>query len=73
MFVALVPDEVDRNGDLISEFEITKTAYEFMQNLSNKVVDVNHNNEDIVDTAKFVESFITPTEIILENGNIIPK
>ena len=73
LFVALAPDEVDRNWDLITETEITKTAYEFMQNLWEKVVDVDHNPDDVVETAKFVESYIAPVDIELENWNVIPK
>ena len=73
LFVALAPDEVDRNGDLITEEEITKTAYEFMENLWEKVVDIDHNAENVVETAKYVESFIAPVDIELMNWNIIPK
>jgi hypothetical protein len=42
LFAALVPNEVDRNGDIITEKEITKTAHEFMENILNKKVNVNH-------------------------------
>jgi len=73
LFVALAPDEVDRNWDLITETEITKTAYEFMQNLHEKTVDIDHDSENVVETAQYVESYIAPIEIILENWNIIPK
>lgn len=73
LFVALVPDEIDRNWDIISEFEITKTAHEFMTNLQEKNIDIDHNPENTLDDFKFVESFISQNEIILENWNIIPK
>lgn len=73
LFVALVPDEIDRNWDIISEFEITKTAHEFMANLQEKNIDIDHNPENTLDDFKFVESFISQNEIILENWNIIPK
>jgi len=73
LFVALAPDEVDRNWDTITEEEITKTAYEFMQNLWDKTVDIDHNSDNVVETAKYVESYIAPIEIILPNWNIIPK
>jgi hypothetical protein len=42
MFVVLVPDEEDRNGDIISIDEITKTAHEFMINVNEKKVNVDH-------------------------------
>jgi len=58
LFVALEPDEVDRNGDKISTDEIHKTAYEFMQNLSVKKVNVNHLDDTDINDAKFVESYI---------------
>jgi hypothetical protein len=32
-FCILVPDEEDRNGDIISAEEIIKTAHEFMANI----------------------------------------
>lgn len=73
LFVALAPDEIDRNWDVISEIEITKTAHEFMENLSEKNVDIDHNNLNQVENIKFVESFVAPVPILLENGNIIPK
>jgi len=74
LFVALEPDKEDINGDLISELEITKTAHEFMLNIQEKVVDIDHKAEDKVDDedAKFVESYIAPVDILLENGETIP-
>lgn len=63
LFVALVPMEVDRNGDMITEEEITKTAHDFVRNLAKKAVNIDHqDNTDIV-TAEFVESFIAPVDI----------
>lgn len=73
MFVALVPDAEDSNGDIISEEEITSTAHEFMINLQDKSVDVDHDEDDVVEDAVFVESYITPIDIELENGETIPK
>lgn len=74
LFVALEPDKEDINGDIISVVEITKTAHEFMLNLQEKVVDIDHDNDNVVDgeDAKFVESYIAPVDIALENGEVIP-
>ena len=41
-FAVLVPDEVDTNGDVISADEITKTAHNFMENLEDKTINVDH-------------------------------
>lgn len=73
LFIALAPDEPDRNGDIIDEYEITKTAHEFMKNLQDKTVDIDHDNDDVVDDARYVESYIAPVNIELENWNTIPK
>ena len=63
LFVALVPLEVDRNWDIITEQEITKTAHDFVMNLSKKAVNVDHEDDTEIKTAEFVESFIAPVEI----------
>lgn len=63
LFVALVPMEVDRNGDIITEEEITKTAHDFVRNLSKKAVNVDHEDDTDIASAEFVESFIAPVEI----------
>jgi hypothetical protein len=63
LFVALVPLEIDRNGDSITEQEITKTAHEFVRNLSKKAVNVDHESDTDIANADFVESFIAPVEI----------
>lgn len=63
LFVALSPFEIDRNWDMISENEITKTAHDFVKNLSKKSVNVDHEENTDIKTAEFVESFIAPVEI----------
>lgn len=63
LFVALVPFEQDRNGDIISDTEITKTAHDFVMNLSKKAVNVDHEKNTDIQTAEFVESFIAPVDI----------
>ncbi len=71
LFIALVPDEEDGNGDIITADEIKKAAYEFMINLQDKVVNINHEDEEI-ESAKFVESYLTISDI--ERGEeIIPQ
>ena len=63
LFVALVPLEIDRNGDMITEEEITKTAHDFVRNLGKKAVNVDHENETDIKDAEFVESFVAPVDI----------
>ena len=63
LFVALVPMEVDRNGDIITEDEVTKTAHDFVRNLAKKKVNVDHQDGTDIVTAEFVESFIAPVAI----------
>ena len=72
LFIALVPEETDLNGDSISEAEITKTAYEFMQNLQEKKVNVTHKDGTDISGAIFVESYIVLTDTEYE-GSVIPK
>lgn len=72
LFVALVPNEMDRNWDYITEHEITKTAHDFMINLHEKRVNVDHQKETDIEDAKFVESFIAPVDIHVWM-EIIPK
>ena len=73
-FIALVPDEVDRNGDIISEDEIIRTAHEFMLNLNTKAVNVDHIewSEIKKEEAFFVESYVLPFETTIW-GEKIPK
>lgn len=63
LFVALVPFEIDRNGDIITDEEITKTAHDFVKHLSKKAVNVDHEDDTEIKTADFVESFIAPVDI----------
>lgn len=54
---------MDYNGQIIDEQEVIKTAHEFMQNLQNKYVNINHEEGTNVSDVVFVESFVTPVEI----------
>ena len=72
-YAILVPDEEDRNGDVISQDEIIKTAHEFVLNLQSKSVNLNHEKGTDTDEVVFVESFVAPAEIPLENGKTIKK
>jgi hypothetical protein len=67
-FVVLEPDTVDYNGDTITADEIIKTAHEFMINLQDKTVNVDHEPGTEIDPedAKFVESFILPMDLEFE-------
>lgn len=73
-FCVLTPDIMDRNGDIISEDEITKTAHDFMQNISEKYINIDHEDGTNIDKSKysFVENFIAPTDIIV-GENIVKK
>lgn len=72
IFVALVPDVEDRNGDVISEDEIRKTAYDFMTNLSEKSVNIDHEPGTEISSATFVESCIL-LEDLSRGEVIVPK
>lgn len=63
LFVALTPEETDRNWDVITVEEITKTAHDFVRNLTKKAVNVDHQDDTEIETAEFVESFIAPVDI----------
>lgn len=62
-FVVLEPWVMDYNGQIIAAEEVVKTAHEFMQNLQDKYVNVNHEDDTKVSDVIFVESFITPVDI----------
>lgn len=65
-FVILEPGVEDRNGDIISTNEIIKTAHEFMSNLHLKKVNVNHEKDSDIEWVRFVESFILPVDLPIE-------
>lgn len=62
-FVILEPWVEDRNGDIINEDEIIKTAHEFMSNLPSKKVNMNHQANTDQDGVRFVESFVLPVDL----------
>jgi hypothetical protein len=68
----LIPDEEDLNGDIISSEEIQKTAYEFIENLASKEVNIDHTTEEVKD-AEFVESYIAPIDLDFGDGETVPK
>lgn len=74
-FVVLEPDVADRNGDIISEDEIISTAHEFMINLVEKKINIDHDDDLEIDKeeAQFVESFITPVSIPVDENDEIKK
>ena len=73
LFAVLVPNEVDRNWDIITEDEIVKTAYQFMKNLEQKAVNVDHQRWTIIPQTYFVESYIAPLDIPVWEWKTIPK
>ena len=72
-FVALVPDEEDLNGDIISVDEIQQTAIEFMLNIQTKDINVDHDDDQKIEEFNFVESYIAPIDMEINDGDIIPK
>ena len=68
----LIPDEEDLNGDIITADEIQKTAYEFIENLASKEVNIDHTTEEVKDSV-FVESYIAPVDLDFGDGEIIPR
>lgn len=72
LMIALVPDEEDGNGDIITAEEIKKAAYEFMKNLHEKKVNINHEENTEIESAHFVESYLTLADME-RNNTIIPQ
>lgn len=69
-FVILEPNSVDFNEQIISEEKIIKTAHEFMENLTQKYVNINHTEDSKQDDVKYVESFISPVDLVLGDATI---
>lgn len=69
-FVILEPGVMDLNGQEISEEEIIKTAHEFMINLTEKYVNVNHQEKTEQDDVVFVESYVSPVEMEISDERI---
>lgn len=71
-FPVLVPDEEDRNGDIITRDEIVKTAVDFALTLSEKQINFDHENDTDTTDARFVETYILPCELTVAGG-VLPK
>lgn len=63
VFVVLEPEVVDRNGDIVGVEEITDAAHDFVLNLSEKAVNVDHKKNTDTPDAQFVESYILPADL----------
>ena len=63
IFVVLEPETVDRNGDIVAVDTITESAHEFMLNLSDKTVNIDHQDNTDTQEAEFVESYILPVDL----------
>lgn len=74
LFVVLAPSIPDRNGDYIEIDDITKTAHEFMINLNEKKINVDHEEGTDIDEEEynFVESYIMPCDFEVSEGLVIP-
>jgi len=69
-FVILEPGIVDLNGQEISEEEIIKTAHEFVINLQDKYVNIDHVKNTTQDDVIFVESYVSPVEFSISTATI---
>lgn len=69
-FVVLEPIVEDRNGDSISEFEITKTAHEFFRNANTKFVNIDHKEGTEQEGVYYVESYILPMDLDVDGETI---
>ena len=69
-FVILEPGVMDLNGQEISEEEIIKTAHEFMINLTEKYVNLNHSKNTEQDDVVFVESYVSPVDMDISDEKI---
>lgn len=69
-FVILEPGVMDLNGQEISEEEIIKTAHEFMVNLTEKYVNMNHEKNTNQDDVVFVESYVSPVDMDISDEKI---
>lgn len=66
----LVPDDVDRNWQKITEEEIRKSSAEFIENIKDKKVNIGHRDWTDIDWAKFVGSYIAPIDMKFEKWEI---
>ena len=64
-FAVLVPNEEDRNWDIISEDEIIKTAHEFWKCMCEKYLNIDHDGRLWIDKDQydFVENFVLPQDM----------
>jgi hypothetical protein len=69
-FVILEPGVIDLNGQEISEEEIIKTAHEFVINLTDKYVNVDHTKNTAQDDVIFVESYVSPVDMEISTETI---
>lgn len=69
-FVILEPWVVDLNGQEISEQEIINTAHEFMMNIPEKYVNINHTKDTEQDDVIFVESYVSPIDMEIADETI---
>lgn len=69
-FVILEPGVIDLNGQEISEEEIIKTAHEFVINITEKYVNVNHQKNTDQDDVIFVESYVSPIDMEISDETI---
>lgn len=68
----LIPDMIDRNGDMISADEIMKSAIEFWKNMTEKIVNINHEDWTDMKEAYFVFNYVTTFEQWIEDKYYIP-
>lgn len=69
LFVVLEPDTVDLHGDTYSAEEIEKACINF----NTHCMKANLFHQVQIETAKIEQSFISPSEFILDDGRLIKK
>ncbi len=69
----LVPEEVDRQGDIISEEEIAKAAHQFLADMRERDADTDlqHKFDVNPEQIALVESYVTTVPIDFGNGKVV--
>ncbi len=69
IFVVLEPETIDRNGDIVSVDTITEACHDFMLNLEEKAVNLNHEKNTDIPELQFVENYILPMDLEGTDGD----
>ena len=69
LFVVLEPDTVDLHGDIYSADEVEKACINFNTHCNK----ANLFHQVQIETAKIEQSFISPSDVLLDDGRMIKK